>query len=272
MKRVFATIVTFNRPEMLKDCIAALLNQSAFGLGRIHVVVNSTDVETVDVIKSFQVDLTSDFITYECHDNPGPAGGFFYGLKRFLSEDTDYVWLMDDDVVVDKLCLRELLACSTDNDYIFPRVIKADGEEIVSFGWWGVLLARELVVKAGLPIPELFYWTEDTEYLQNRLVRVFNTSPMRCKTGMVRHLHQRKKKHPSWYYYYTTRNTIYYRTYIIGYNWHRIKRTLFLFPHSLFMILFKEDNKFKKIKLMIYGLYHGVIGKIGKLIDPSLNR
>src|SRR5688572_25665841 len=103
MRSVFAIIVTFSRPEMLRTCVAALLGQRAFGLHRIHIVVNSKDQETLDVVGNFSE--FDGFITYELRDNPGPAGGFYYGLKRFLSENCDYAWLMDDDIVVRGSCL-----------------------------------------------------------------------------------------------------------------------------------------------------------------------
>jgi GT2 family glycosyltransferase len=265
----YAVIVTFNRPNILQGCISALLVQKEYGLMGIHVVVNSDDEETIRVITSFN---EGDFISFERHGNIGPAGGFHEGLKKFLEGTYEFVWLMDDDVIVDKKCLYELGLSMTKFNYIFPTVIKENGEMVVSFGWWGVILSRNLVEKAGLPIKELFYWAEDTEYLQNRIMRNLGVKPYRCKTAVVTHLHQRNVKRPSWYYYYTTRNTVYYRSYLAGYTWYRIKRTLYLFPHSLFMIFFKEENKIRKIGLLFYGLYHGMIGKIGKLVDPTLNK
>jgi GT2 family glycosyltransferase len=270
MKSVFATVVTFRRPDILTNCIDALLKQREFGLARIHVVVNSNDEDTINVLRSFSA--RSEIVTYEVLDNPGPAGGFNQGLQRFLAEGCDYAWLMDDDVVAGDDCLKELLKHTDDHEYLFPRVVKGTGEEVVSFGWWGVLLSRALVLKAGLPITDLFFWTEDTEYLQNRLIRVHKTSPYRCKTAVVSHLHLRKKKYPSWYYYYAIRNTLYYRGYIVGYNWRRFIRTIYLYIHSFVMILLKEDNKLKKLKLVFYGTYHGLTGRIGKLVDPALNK
>ncbi len=266
MNTVCAIIVTFNRPDILKECLAALMTQS--GLDHIHVVINSPDPHTIGVTQSFD---ESHFISYEVHDNPGPAGGFHHGLKWFLNQKYSFCWLMDDDVVVGENCLKQLVLCSVQHEYIYPRVVKGDGKEIVSFGWWGVLIKRDLIMRAGLPIAELFFWKEDTEYLQNRLMRVYGVAPFRCLSAVANHLHLRKKKRPSWYYYYTVRNTLYYHNYIAGYTWYRVKKTFVLFPHALFMILFREDNKLRKMRLVSIGIFHGIIGKIGKLIDPALN-
>jgi hypothetical protein len=176
---------------------------------------------------------------------------------------------MDDDIEVEPGCLNALLKNVTNREYLYPRVIKSGREEVVSFGWWGVLLAKDLVMRVGLPIAELFYWAEDTEYLQNRIMRVHKVQPLRVHDAVVKHLHRRTKRHPSWYFYYTARNTLYYRSYIIGYNWHRFVRTIYLLPYLFSVILFKERRKVTKIYLLARGVFDGLRGRIGKRVDPE---
>jgi hypothetical protein len=205
-------------------------------------------------------------------DNPGPAGGFRVGLEKFLGESQSHVWVMDDDVIVKDDCLKELLLESSKGVYVCPRVIAEDGTRLNSYGWWGVLLDRSVIERVGLPLVDLFYWTEDTEYLQHRIQRVHKIMPIQCKTAVISHLHQRSQKRPSWYYYYVIRNTIYYRSYILRFKWSHLKRTLFLICNAIFRILTKEEKKARKFGLMVYGIYHGVIGKIGRLVDPGKNK
>ena len=269
MKKVFAAIVTYKRPEILRACIKALLSQRTFGLGRIYIVVNSMDAATIEVIKSFDEQTT--FLNYDHYDNPGPAGGFYHGLRKFLEEDYEYAWLMDDDVVVRGDCLKQLLLCTKNGEYLCPKVMTENGKELGSYGWWGVLLSKSVVERAGLPLKDLFYWTEDTEYLQHRIRRIHKGVLFRCRAAVVSHLHSRAHKRPSWYYYYVIRNTLFYRIYVLRLTWRPLTRTVYAIPKFMFRILFKEDNKIRKIKLMMYGIYHGVIGKIGKLVDPELN-
>jgi GT2 family glycosyltransferase len=264
---VFAIVVTFKRPRLLKECIAALLEQRTAGLSGIYVAVNSNDQETMDVIHSFAGMGIP--ISFDIFDNVGPAGGFHHGLNSFLRGQWSHAWLLDDDVVVESDCLSELMVHARDYDYIYPTVVKDGGENVVSFGWWGVLLSRVVVEKAGLPDKDLFYWAEDTEYLQNRIMRVHGFQPFRSPTARVKHLHQRGRKRPSWYYYYTSRNTIYYRCYQAGFTWYRFRRTLILYPYLLFEILTKEDRKMLKLYLVMRGFCHGLARKTGKVIDPE---
>ncbi len=268
-KSVFVVIVTFRRPSVLEACLQSLAIQNLSEADRVHVVVNSDDAETINVINSNRSAFSAS-ITYEVLNNEGPAGGFYAGIKKFLEEShVEFVWLMDDDIIVAPDCLQKLFIYTEKGDYIYPKVITASGQEVVSFGWWGVLMPRRVIEKVGLPLKELFYWAEDTEYLQNRIMRVYGIQPFRCQEAVVKHLHNRNLKRPSWFYYYAARNTLYYRTYIAGYTWYRFKRTLYLYPNLIFKILTKEDRKILKIGLLIYGIWHGIIGKTGKLIDPN---
>lgn len=260
---VLVVIVTFNRVDILKECINNLLPQKAFGLGEIFVVVNGKDAETIEYLRDFSSDIS---LRYRMYDNIGPAGGFHEGLSYFLSSSFEYVWLMDDDIIVGKDALKYLL--EQGYSYVYPKVFTPSKKEIISYGWWGVLMDKKLVQKVGLPVKELFYWAEDTEFLQDRIERKFKIKAKRSQEAVVVHLHKRNKLKPSWYYYYAIRNTLYYRTHIAGYTQYRLKRTFYLLISSFFRILFIEKRKVLKIYLYLLGVFHFFIKKIGKTIDP----
>jgi rhamnopyranosyl-N-acetylglucosaminyl-diphospho-decaprenol beta-1,3/1,4-galactofuranosyltransferase len=271
MKQVLAIIVTFRRAKILQDCLDHLIGQQVSGLKAIHVIINSDDAETLEVVSDFNL-VHNNILTYELQENVGPAGGFHNGLKKFTESTFDFVWLMDDDIIVKPCSLKELLSHTDKYEYIYPTVLKKSGEEVISYGWWGVLLSRELVLRAGLPLKELFYWAEDTEYLQNRLIRVYSYKVYRSKTAIVEHLHHRGVHIPSWHYYYKVRNTLFYRIYIQKNNLRgRIKKTCILFLYVFYKIIVKEKDKFEKGKLVLLGTYHGIRGKLGKLVDPKMH-
>ncbi len=266
---VLAVVVTYKRPEILLECLRNLIRQLPFGLRHIHVVVNSHDQETFNAVHEFSSSF-GEIVSYEFRDNEGPAGGIYRGMKYFLNTSQhDFVWLMDDDVFVLEDCLREMLKCSKDHQYIYPKVKTANGQDFFSFGWSGVILSRDLVKKVGLPIKDLFYWAEDTEYLQNRITRVYKINYHICESATVSHMHIISERKPSWYYYYSIRNTLYYRSYIAGYTWYRFKRTVFLIPYLFYKVLFVEEKKLLKLRLLFLGIFHGLIGKIGKIVDPE---
>ncbi|WP_026838101.1 glycosyltransferase [Gillisia sp. JM1] len=261
--KVFAVVVTYKRSEILEECLTSLLENSSYKIHHLFVVINDFEQSTLDVVNQFILKFPSK-LSYKRYNNLGPAGGFYYGLENFLESDSDYVWLLDDDIFPDRDCLKELLECSKTYPYIIPTVFDTEGKKVVAFGWWGVLLAHSLVKKVGLPIKEFFYWKEDTEYLQNRMIRKFSVIPHRSEMAHVIHGHINKSKKPSWYYYYTVRNTIYYRTKIFPFN---NKGRIFLlktYSGLIFSIIFKERQKIKKFSLLVLGTKDGIIGKIGK--------
>jgi hypothetical protein len=269
-KSVFVVIVTFNRPRVLASCLQSLTIQNLSETDHVHVVVNSDDLQTIETIDSFQRSFKAP-LTYQVLNNEGPAGGFFFGVKKFLEESqADYVWLMDDDIIAEKNCLHQLLSFPSESEYRCPKVITSNNVEVQAFGWWGVLLGRKIIERAGLPLKELFYWAEDSEYLQYRISWQLGVKPLRVENAQVQHLHNRSTKRPSWYYYYTSRNTLYYRIHCIGLTKYGVRVLFGIVPYLLYTIIKREDKKLLKLKLLLLGIYHGLRGRIGKLINPQL--
>lgn len=263
-KKVFAVVVTYKRSRVLEECLNAVLKSSTYKIEHLHIIVNDKERSTLEVIKKFSLEDPSR-ISFQIFDNVGPAGGFYYGLKKFRNSDCDFVWLMDDDIIPEPGCLHSLMDCTNTELYVFSKVLKKTGEEVLSFGWWGVLISKQVVEKAGLPIKDFFYWTEDTEYLQNRLIRKHKIIPYRCASAVVQHLHSRDGIRPSWYYYYTIRNTLYYRTRIFPLNLKGAVRMIYMFFGTFYRILSKEPDKLKKMYLVGLGAAHGLAGKLGKI-------
>lgn len=269
---VFVVIVTYNRPATLTACMESVLQQEGVDLRELHVVVNSKDQGTIEAIETIRMTTTC-AVTFQRLRNEGPAGGFHEGIKRFLeSSIATHVWLMDDDIVARPGALQALVANAGQCDMVYPIVVTPEMEEVNAYGWWGVLLARDLVKKIGLPMKELFYWSEDAEYLQSRVVFQLGITPLRVKDAVVNHLHKRNLKRPNWYYYYTIRNTLYYRLYRVRFTRYGLTVLFLILPKLIFMILFKEDRKLSKLKLLALGFIHGLFGKLGRTVDPELNR
>ena len=88
---VAAIIPTYNRRDLLRRCLKALLAQTT-ALDEIVVVDNgSTDgtdqMMAVDFAKITCVRLPS---------NQGSAGGFHHGVKYAYGKGYEWLWLMDD--------------------------------------------------------------------------------------------------------------------------------------------------------------------------------
>ena len=105
-RKVIAVVVTYNRKKLLKEAIEALLNQDHNNCD-ILVVDNASTDGTKEYIDEL---LKNTRVHYEnTGANLGGAGGFNYGMKRACQMGCDFIWVMDDDCIVHKDTLTELL-------------------------------------------------------------------------------------------------------------------------------------------------------------------
>ncbi|MHA7281790.1 glycosyltransferase [Arthrobacter sp. TMS2-4] len=95
--RVFLVVTTFNRAALLQELlesIAALRPAPA----AVVVVDNASSDGTGDVLADIRLPVP--LIVERLPVNAGGSGGFAAGVARALEEGADWLWLMDDDVVV----------------------------------------------------------------------------------------------------------------------------------------------------------------------------
>lgn len=181
---VAAVVVTFNRLELLKECVAALRAQTRRP-DEIIVVNNGSSDGTVEWLAA-QPDLT--VITQE---NSGSAGGQYTGIKAAYLNGHDWFWCMDDDTIPQPQALEALTESrpfgEATTGFLFSVTLDAAGKvdgflpTTASHDWWGtvvtdhcvrvdlatfvsVMYARRAVAELGLPLRWLFIWGEDFEF------------------------------------------------------------------------------------------------------------
>ena len=93
--KIVAVVVTYNRKDMLKECITALLNQTYHDLD-IMVIDNCSTDGTINLVKNIN---DSRVIYINTGENLGGAGGFQFGIREALERHYEYFWLMDDDSI-----------------------------------------------------------------------------------------------------------------------------------------------------------------------------
>lgn len=137
--KIAAVVVTFNRKNLLIECLDSLINQT-YPLDAIYIIDNaSTDgtpefliekgfinkvlspvnepIEDKKTIKLPAFDKTTEIHYVRMHENTGGAGGFHEGIKRGYEAGYDWLWLMDDDTLPAYDALDNLI----DNDIIFKK-------------------------------------------------------------------------------------------------------------------------------------------------------
>lgn len=190
MKKIAAIVVTYNRKELLKECINSLLALKKKDLD-VFVIDNASTDGTYEEIKKW---IDSEEIRYfDTQENLGGAGGFNYGLREALKDNYDYAWLMDDDTIVQKNTLDSMLEKSNllkDNFSFLSSLAKwTDGSfcemnrQLIDPDWFkyenhfrdglvpikhatfvSYFVNMSVAKKAGLPIKEFFIYGDDWEY------------------------------------------------------------------------------------------------------------
>ena len=188
-KRIATVVVTYNRIDMLKECIECLLSQTVSCLMDIIVVDNASTDGTDEFLS--QRAIAGDLINLNTGENLGGAGGFQFGLRYAVEQGYELVWMMDDDCMPKPNALEELLVWDDvlDGHYGFlsSKAVWLDGSpckmNVQHVDFWkkvspetstvtriemasfvSILIRSEAVRAVGLPIKEFFIWADDIEY------------------------------------------------------------------------------------------------------------
>ena len=127
MNKIAAVVVTFNRKELLCECIEAVLAQKKIAPDILIIDNHSTD-GTKETVADYM--SGNDRILYfDTGSNLGGAGGFQYGIRKGVELGYDYLWLMDDDCIPRPGALAALLKHEPKEPYGFltSKVLWKDG-------------------------------------------------------------------------------------------------------------------------------------------------
>lgn len=186
MNPVCIVIVTWNRLEMLKVCVAAAKKNA-----------HEADLLVVD---NASTDGTGEWLSGQdginvlsLSENTGGAGGFAAGMKWARGRGYDWMWIMDDDVVPLEGALDVISENAARADVIQAAKYEADGSECVFEGildprtmrrrriavssvpacgfvpcnvatFEGLFVSRCAVDRVGFPDASFFYGLDDLLY------------------------------------------------------------------------------------------------------------
>lgn len=193
-EKIAAVVVTYNRKELLKECLDALLNQT-FSVDSIILIDNASTDGTFEFLKKnkYLDNLKVDY--FRLSENTGASGGFHDGVKIGYEKGFDWLWLMDDDAEPNIKSLEILMENKKDNCVLSPLKILKNGQiltthigftnylnlfkkfvfpvdenkinniqEISFTSFIGPLIPKSLISKVGYPDPKFFLYLDDFEY------------------------------------------------------------------------------------------------------------
>jgi len=228
----------------------------------------------------------------------GCAGGLAAGLEKGMKMDMDYFWLMDDDTEPTKNALLELLK-KADYKTCLASIATDRAKQELSFGLWikidnkvkifhflsevpeqcvletlfvpfvGMLIPANIVSNIGFPRADYFIWGDDVEYVYR--IRKNGYRVRYVRESIVFHPVHRKvsvnflwRKNIviidsiDWKQYYAIRNHVYL------YSRHREWRELIRSIIYYFLVWRTRGAKPGTLHFYIKGLWHGLVGKLGR--------
>ena len=193
---IICVIVTFNRLNLLKECINSVLSQT-YPVKQIIIIDNHSTDGTPLFLSNFNSDKRFKIISMK--ENVGGAGGFSEGIKQASLAHADWIWLMDDDTIPQNDTLEKMIPYTQIDHvgYVCSKVIWTNGEphlmnranlledqstkKILSENYhlnqeeWelsdmasfvSLLVKGRVPWELGLPYKEFFIWCDDAEYTQ----------------------------------------------------------------------------------------------------------
>lgn len=297
MHKKSVIIVTFNRKQLLVDCIIRLLDQTRLP-DQILIIDNASTDGTESHLKA-QGLLALPLIKYHhLPENVGGAGGFAEGIKLAMQDGAGWMWMMDDDAMPEKDALEKLLLLPLDENTVYGTVAMGEdgehlcwpvesnnGQKLLSLAdlnevrtavtfhpFLGFLINRKLVEKAGLPDAGFFLSGDDVDYCLR--ITSLGGKVYLCRDSKITHPMPSRKlinlfglnidllvQTPE-RTYYNIRNKIVIARRHYGYKlW---TQTLPGIGIRFLASIFLGPERFRLIKAYFLAVAHGFLDKLGK--------
>lgn len=313
-KDVCLVIVTYNRAEYLYKLLMSIQKQT-YPVKAIVLVDNHSEDHTFELL--FDMGFTNkretdqivkhywgNIQTYYYYNstNSGGAGGFAHGINIAKTVSCDYVWVMDDDVLPNSMCLEKL--CSNLNEYCYmcipnrgdknyddfaigkmnmtnPFLFRLNSckqhivnskditENIIyveDMAFEGPIFKKELLDVIEGPDSNYFILYDDTDF-------AYRTSKI-TKIGFIKDaiLHKQIIPNPqvnpwTWKSYYAIRNSVYFdRKFGQNFGVKEIRPLLRIIDMTIRSLL---KLKIHRIKWIWKAYFDAVTNNMGKTVDPD---
>lgn len=284
---IAAVVVTYNRKELLSQCISKILNQKEISCDVVIVDNASTDGTSEMIREQFN---RPEIIYINTGANLGGAGGFQVGVKRAVVLGYQYVWIMDDDTLPYLNSLKELMLaddalkgqwgclssvaywrdgkiCKANRQkktlykFVTDKELSDKSVKVQMASFVSLLVKTSVIKEVGLPIGEYFIWTDDYEFT-GRISRkkpiyvipdskVLHDMKENKKINFAKETSDRVSR-----YKYVYRNDVHcYRQYgISGWCYIILKDVYTIFD----ILIHSKGEKLEKIKVIFQGFREGL--------------
>ena len=290
---VFTIILNYNNYTDTIDTIESVLSLE-YDTNSILLIENSSDKS---IIRKIQTQFP-DLVIFENEKNLGYAGGNNVGIQKAIASGTDYIFLLNNDVKLEKDVLKKCVsamekspgcaACQplivtfeneeriwsagTQLYFGYPRLflkgtkLQKNGIKISPFGLVGcaILFRRSALQQIGLFDESLFLLHEETDWCIR--AKKMNFSLLIISNAIVYHkISTTIGMFSEIYLYYIGRNWLLVgkkNFSFFGYLYVLFTEFLIRFPYYLYHVI--KKGHIKMIKYYLQGILDGIQGKSGE--------
>lgn len=277
---VVAVVVTYNRKELLRECLISLLNQTYKNL-RILVVDNFSTDNTHNHIKDL-IDENKNLEYINTGSNLGGAGGFNFGIKESLKFNPSFIWVMDDDSLPTSDALTKLInygkKINNNFGFLSSKVLRKDksmclmniprisiskeikdydkDQKIILGSFVSTIFNVDAIEEVGLPIKDFFIWGDDWEYTRciSKSYPCYYVSDSvvihQCKENKGVSIVNETERLNRYFYAYRNEGYFYRKSGLNGLIYYFIK----VVYHFLAVLLKSRNEKLNKLKIILNGM------------------
>jgi rhamnopyranosyl-N-acetylglucosaminyl-diphospho-decaprenol beta-1,3/1,4-galactofuranosyltransferase len=301
MYKIACNIVTYNRKDLLKRCLDAVINQTLKPI-TVYIIDNASTDGTIESVKEWgYYNSIVNGIRFKYllnNKNEGSSGGQYLGIKTAYEEgEYDGIWVMDDDGVPDKDCLMNLCPYLEKYHYVAPIVLSDEDFHSCSFAphyedvnefaqikgakdgmikrWAspfnGVLYSHELISKIGYPKRDMFIWGDENNYhhraqranyISYTILNAIHYHPLnRQEYGSYLGTIIVTNITADWKLYCYLRNFIYNELRVID----TFPRNIYVAIRTSISVIAYYHKKGKPLSLLLSAVFAGVAGHFGGL-------
>jgi rhamnopyranosyl-N-acetylglucosaminyl-diphospho-decaprenol beta-1,3/1,4-galactofuranosyltransferase len=280
---VCAILVTYNRLETLKTALEHVLAQATKPTTIVIVDNNSTD-GTIEFLLSIHGRKNVHCIFMD--NNTGSAGAIAAGMTFGLTHSHtkyDYFWVLDDDTFYAPNALKDLIENIEQSGFSMiglhgahikmgRKIQVKDDVKLQEVDYAmidGALIKAEVVRKLGPICEEFFMMCDDHEYSVRLQRNGYKIGVL--KNGADNRLYLggggQFTRATLWRGYYSARNHIF----IIKkhFSFANLFGYCLLQTKLLITAALLAPDRFKRVKFRLMGIWHGIIGRGGRTLDPG---
>lgn len=275
-------LVTYNRAEVLTRILDSITGYN-WNYQNLIIVDNNSEDDTSFLIEKYSERLKINLI--KSNENLGHGGGLALALDYLLQADVkpEYLIFLEDDSIPARELPDTLISRISDSEFsllstlgsiaslgkrtlIFPSPGELKEVDFAVFD--GAVMRFEVISEVGVPERDWFMMVDDYEYCYRIKKAGFKMGVVHNDFHQIMHLGAGTGFTGSslWRGYYQERNYVFF-----------IKKHFTFFNLADFMVFFSKrmlgslgaPDRFQRIKLKWMGLWHGLINKKGRTLDPK---